>query len=133
MGQVLQGASDKSTIFETDISNRHADGPRVFSRFYSINTGAGHDGSARGESGRKNSVEGLNSPWGQRGEICQHFGWTYDYLLRGIAWINVQLMLADGARMKTGEKGKPQEPTHRMNNDELKAFFNNRNALRNNK
>lgn len=43
---------------------------------------------------------GLNSPWGSRGELCKNFGWTYDYLLWGISWLNVQLMVADAARIK---------------------------------
>ncbi len=40
-------------------------------------------------------------------------------------------MLADGAKMKKIEKdkdGKPKEEPHRMNNDEMRAFFNRRNA-----
>ena len=74
----------------------------------------------------------MNSPWGQLGEICSHFGWSYDYLLRGIAWINVQLMLADGAKMKNVEKdkdGKPKEqPGKKMTGRDLRDYFNNRRA-----
>ncbi|MBQ7143208.1 MAG: hypothetical protein IJR84_09175 [Bacteroidaceae bacterium] len=42
----------------------------------------------------------------------------------------MQLMLADGAKMKsTSKDGKTKdEPTRKLNKDELKAFFNNRNA-----
>ncbi len=32
---------------------------------------------------------------GRRGSICEHFGWTYDYLLHGIAWSLVQRMMID--------------------------------------
>ena len=32
--------------------------------------------------------------------MCKNFGWTYDYLLWGISWLNVQLMVADAARIK---------------------------------
>lgn len=63
---------------------------------------------------------GLNSPWGYRGEICKTYGWTYDYLLWGISWVNVQLILADAAEVKTenpdesGENpGKSEEVIHR--------------------
>ena len=28
------------------------------------------------------------------------YGWTYDYLLWGISWLNVQLMIADAPRTK---------------------------------
>ena len=37
-------------------------------------------------------VIGLNSPWGNRGEIIKSFGWTYDYLLWGISWLNVHVI-----------------------------------------
>lgn len=37
----------------------------------------------------------MRSPWGKRGAILEHFGWTYDYLLEGIGWLTVQKMMAD--------------------------------------
>lgn len=40
----------------------------------------------------------------------KNFGWTYDYLLWGITWLNVQMMIADAPRTKdlpTDENGKP--------------------------
>ena len=37
----------------------------------------------------------MNSPHGRRGAICSHFGWTYDYLVNGIAWALVQRMMMD--------------------------------------
>ena len=46
-------------------------------------------GSDRGKQ------RGLNSPHGRRGAICAHFGWTYDYLVNGIAWGLVQRMMID--------------------------------------
>lgn len=30
-----------------------------------------------------------------RGAVLSHFGWSYDYLLWGISWRNVTLMMAD--------------------------------------
>lgn len=30
--------------------------------------------------------------------ILEKFGWTYDYLLWGISWLNVSLMLSDALR-----------------------------------
>lgn len=36
------------------------------------------------------------------------YGWSYDYLLWGISWLNVQLMIADAPRSKdlpTDENG----------------------------
>lgn len=40
-------------------------------------------------------MRGLRSPWGTEGAVCSHFHWRRDYLLWGISWVNVQLMLAD--------------------------------------
>jgi len=40
----------------------------------------------------------------------RNFGWSYDYLLWGISWLNLQLMIADGPRTKdlpTDEDGNP--------------------------
>lgn len=37
----------------------------------------------------------MNSPHGRRGAICAHFGWTWDYLVNGIAWPLVQRMMID--------------------------------------
>lgn len=37
----------------------------------------------------------MKSPWGRRGAILEHFGWTYDYLLEGIGWASVQKMMFD--------------------------------------
>lgn len=40
-------------------------------------------------------MKGLRSPYGQRGAICQHFGWTWDYLHHGIAWSVVERIMID--------------------------------------
>lgn len=40
------------------------------------------------------------------------FGWSYEYLLWGISWLNLQLMIADAPRTKempTDEEGNPIE------------------------
>ncbi len=51
----------------------------------------------------------MRSPWGNRGEICKTFGWTYEYLLWGISWLNVNMMMADAARLDTMEQEPGQE------------------------
>lgn len=35
--------------------------------------------------------------------MCSHFHWQRDYLLWGISWVNVQLMLADMPSVDYGE------------------------------
>jgi hypothetical protein len=37
----------------------------------------------------------LNSPYGRRGSICAHLGWTWDYLHHDIEWNIVQRILID--------------------------------------
>jgi hypothetical protein len=63
----------------------------------------------------------MNSPWGNRAEIIKYFGWTYDYLLWGITWLNVQLMLADGARYVTADEGEESSDGKPVVHRELKT------------
>lgn len=55
-------------------------------------------------------------------------------MLHKVSWINIQLALADGARIKDRdgkEKGKDSKgKTGKMTQEELREFFNNRNALK---
>nr|DAF67754.1 MAG TPA: hypothetical protein [Caudoviricetes sp.] len=69
---------------------------------------------------------GLKSPWGYRGEILKTFGWTYDYLLWGISWLNVQTMINDLARpeqeeAKTDDEGNPISDDKPVIHRELKT------------
>lgn len=50
----------------------------------------------------------MNSPWGRFGAIMERFGWTYDYLLWGISWINIEIMLDDVVRIVDVDK-KPDD------------------------
>src|SRR3546814_7744873 len=52
----------------------------------------GHSGESRG------TTSGLNSPWGMIYTIVKDPGWTWHYVLWRVAWINVQMMLADAPR-----------------------------------
>lgn len=54
----------------------------------------------------------MNSAWGSRAEILKYFGWTYDYLLWGISWVNVSLMLADGARYESSDSEGGEKDEH---------------------
>jgi len=56
----------------------------------------------------------MNSPWGNRAEIVKLFGWTYDYLLWGITWVNVNIMLADSARYESSDVTGSSEPVQRI-------------------
>ena len=53
-------------------------------------------------------------------------------MLHKVSWINIQLALADGARIKDRE-GKEKDSkgkTGKMTQEELREFFNNRKALK---
>lgn len=68
----------------------------------------------------------MQSPWGYRGEICKAFGWTYEYLLWGISWLNVNMMMADAARIDTDDIGKSQDDMVKIElktKDDLRKFF----------
>ena len=64
---------------------------RGFCELYSINVKR----PKRNADSDRGKQRGLSSPHGRRGAICAHFGWTYDYLVNGIAWSLVQRMMLD--------------------------------------
>ncbi len=70
----------------------------------------------------------MHSPWGNRGEICKTYGWTYDYLLWGISWLNVTMMMADAARIdidanKRDENGEEIVEVKLKTKDDIKKFI----------
>lgn len=70
----------------------------------------------------------MNSAWGNRAEILKCFGWAYDYLLWGISWVNVSLMLADSARYESPDDTLTQdgEPVTRItlkSKEDIKKFI----------
>ena len=73
---------------------RHCECNEQFGGFYELYSIDATRKNHNADSDRENQ-QGLNSPYGRRGAICQHFGWTYDYLLHGIAWSVVQRMMID--------------------------------------
>ena len=104
------------------------DESRGFYVLYSVNTGDRNDQSEETQS-KPSRVIGLNSPWGNRGEIIKSFGWTYDYLLWGISWLNVQIMLADAARVEQepeqtdGNKDGGKPPVQLKTKDDIKNYL----------
>ncbi|HBX44479.1 MAG TPA: hypothetical protein DEG28_01100 [Porphyromonadaceae bacterium] len=43
-------------------------------------------------------MTGLHSPWGLLGEIMKERGYTHDYVLWGVSWINLLMERADAPR-----------------------------------
>jgi len=68
---------------------------------------------------------GLNSPYGRRGAICEHFGWTYDYLLHGIAWSIVQRMMIDAPSYDISDGNEVEEIVlTEDNNEQIMNYVN---------
>lgn len=97
---------------------------RGFYELYSINRGTSTTNKAKAKSSR---VIGLNSAWGNRGEICKNYGWTLDYLQWQISWVNVQMILADAARCLDEDEVEEQNVTTNelKSKDDIKNFIKN--------
>lgn len=67
----------------------------------------------------------MKSPWGKRGAILEHFGWTYDYLMEGIGWLTVQKMMADAPsyEFEDDDKGKTID-LRDATEEELEKYLN---------
>ncbi|WP_262246955.1 hypothetical protein [Parapedobacter soli] len=52
------------------------------------------DNESQSRPGRGKTKGGL-SPQGHRAQVCAHFGWTMQYMLWGISWMQLHKMLVD--------------------------------------
>lgn len=57
------------------------------------------------------------------GQICHHFGWTFDYVLWEIDWRIVQRMLIDIPEYKT-EKDKKEIDFTQLSDESIEGFLN---------
>ncbi len=67
---------------------------------------------------------GLNSPHGRRGAICEHFGWTYDYLLHGIPWSVVQRMMIDAPGYDLDDGKETEIQLSEDNSEQIMNYIN---------
>lgn len=51
-------------------------------------------------------MDGLHSPFGMIWSIAAQTGWSVDYILWGISWAALQIMMADAPRYTMGSKKK---------------------------
>lgn len=73
---------------------------------------------------------GLKSPFGRRGSVCAHFGWTMDYLLHGIPWGTVLRMLIDAPGVEeTESKDKGDDTAIALTDDNADEVMNLINQL----
>jgi len=75
----------------------------IFYELYQIDTNTEAD-EAEGGKSEPGHHRGLNSLWGSLWSVCTATGWTLDYLIWGIAWINLQMMITDAPRYVSGQK-----------------------------
>lgn len=68
-------------------------------------------------------MKGLNSPWGSIWSIATATGWTVDYIMWSVAWINIRMMLTDAPRMVYQKSGDTSSNTLETA-DAMDAFFN---------
>lgn len=64
---------------------------------------------------------GLNSLWGSIWSIAEKTGWTVDYILWRVSWVNLRLMLADAPRI---DYSKTKEKRTLNTEADMDAFFN---------
>lgn len=62
----------------------------------------------------------MNSPWGLVWHIATQTGWTADYIMHGIAWINLRMMMADAPSVKSTNKS--DGPTEEATDDDINAL-----------
>lgn len=87
---------------------------RGFYKLYSIDVNRPNN-NADSDRGKQ---RGLNSPHGRRGALCAHFGWTYDYLVNGVAWGLVERMMIDAPSYDTDSDPNVQQITLTESNQE---------------
>ena len=84
--------------------------PRRFIICYPIGKNAAGNDFPTDHSGT-DSTYGGRSIWGQIDTIAERYKWTVDYILWGISWANLQLMMADALRSDYKSKEKSQNNT----------------------
>jgi len=74
---------------------------RGFHEYYQINGKTEHDeADSESDGAGELKATGLNSLWGMIYMIAEKTGWSYRFIMWGITWINLKMMLADAPAMK---------------------------------
>jgi hypothetical protein len=79
-------------------------GGQQYSKFYEFYQIDSHPpaNETEGRSGREHG--GLKSLWGSLWSVCTATGWTLEYLLWQITWINLQMMIVDAVRYNSDDE-----------------------------
>lgn len=68
-------------------------------------------------------MKGLHSPWGSLWSIATQTGWTMDYILWKVSWVNIRMMLTDAPRMTFANQNKAKQKVLKTEAD-MDGFFN---------
>jgi hypothetical protein len=122
----LEGNTAKIVRYGSDDS--HPERGAGFYELYQINPEHDSDDAEESESAgsgeQKGRTVGLHSPWGTIWSIAETTGWTVNYILWGIAWINIRMMLADAPRYISVKTNQKKEITTA---EELEEFWGENN------
>lgn len=61
----------------------------------------------------------MNSPFGQRGEICSKFGWSWKYLHEEIPWFTVIRIMADSCWFDDAKETNPDDTADEIDCENL--------------
>lgn len=84
---------------------------RKFYDLYSINEDIKAKRAYRNKEGKSSRVVGGRSLWGGMLDVaCSKYGWTLDYVLWGISYLNLNMMTSDAISVLTSfnEEDKPE-------------------------
>lgn len=105
---------------------RIADGHTVFYTYYQISRDSESDEAAsepRKEGELKSRWEGSHSPFGFVWQIASATGWNVDYILNGVNFQTLIMMLSDAPRYIEDKQAKEDKQSPEGEASEIVAFF----------
>ena len=107
-------------------SVRIADGHAVFYTYYQISRDDESDEAEtepRKEGELKSRWEGSHSPFGFVWQIASATGWSVDYILNGVNFQTLIMMLSDAPRYIDGKQATADEQSPEGEASDIVAFF----------
>jgi len=105
---------------------RAADGHTVFYTYYQISRDDESDEAEtepKKEGELKSRWEGSHSPFGFVWQIASATGWSVDYILHGVNYQTLIMMLSDAPRYVDGKQAKGEEQSPEGEASDIVAFF----------
>lgn len=105
---------------------RTADGHAVFYTYYQISRDDESDEAETGprkEGELKSRWEGSHSPFGFVWQIASATGWSVDYILNGVNFQTLIMMLSDAPRYVDSKEQKKADQTEEEEAEDIVGFF----------